>query len=296
MVGLSFPKTLIMSTQLFETVSYHLWQPCNMKCRFCYATFQDVKREMNLPKGHQTKAETIDMIHLLAEHGVSKITFAGGEPMLCPWLNDLLVEAKILGLVTSIITNGSYLTQDSLNEMDGILDWLGVSIDSLHPDTLLRSGRAVKGKEVVPTSQLEKLIISAREQYRYKIKINTVVHALNWTENLSSFLATIQPDRWKVFQVLPMLGQNDACEDLLITKDQFQDFVNRHLQYSPVAESNDLMRSSYMLIDPAGRFFNDAAGFHTYSRPIVEVGIKEAFADVGYSRETFLKRGGIYKW
>ena len=24
------------------SVNFHLWKPCNMKCNFCFATFQDV--------------------------------------------------------------------------------------------------------------------------------------------------------------------------------------------------------------------------------------------------------------
>ena len=33
------------------SVNFHLWKPCNMKCRFCFATFQDIGQEA-LPKGH----------------------------------------------------------------------------------------------------------------------------------------------------------------------------------------------------------------------------------------------------
>lgn len=28
------------------SVNYHIWEPCNMRCRFCFATFQDVKAEL----------------------------------------------------------------------------------------------------------------------------------------------------------------------------------------------------------------------------------------------------------
>ena len=36
-----------------------------------------------------------------------KLTFAGGEPTLCPWLPELIAHAKSLGLVTMLVTNGS---------------------------------------------------------------------------------------------------------------------------------------------------------------------------------------------
>jgi len=188
------------------------------------------------------------------------------------------------------------LSTDIIDEMSNYLDWLGVSIDSLRVETLIKTGRILRRQAEFDLTELQELLLLAKHGYNLKIKINTVVHALNYQEDLVPVLNLIQPNRWKVFQVLPMKGQNDGCEDLLITRDQFDSFVNRHRTYMPVAEPNDLMRSSYMLLDPAGRFFNDAAGFHTYSRPIIDVGIEQAFADVGYNRETFLKRGGIYNW
>ena len=38
-------------TKEIPSVNFHLWKSCNMKCRFCFATFQDVGRDV-LPKGH----------------------------------------------------------------------------------------------------------------------------------------------------------------------------------------------------------------------------------------------------
>ena len=33
------------------SVNFHFWQPCNMRCGFCFAQFLDV-RDSILPKGH----------------------------------------------------------------------------------------------------------------------------------------------------------------------------------------------------------------------------------------------------
>jgi len=35
-------------------------------------------------------------------------------------------------------------------------------------------------------------------------------------------------------------------------------------------------------------------GYHRYSRPILEVGLSEAFRDVEFSQDKFVKRGGLY--
>ena len=62
---------------IFETVSFHIVKPCNMKCKFCYATFQDFKVQKQL-----TIDEICSILDRLHFAGVKKVTFAGGEPML----------------------------------------------------------------------------------------------------------------------------------------------------------------------------------------------------------------------
>lgn len=77
------------------SVNFHLWKPCNMKCRFCFATFQDVEQDIS-PKGHLTREDCLAVVDALAGAGFEKINFAGGKPTLCPWLPDLILRAKEL--------------------------------------------------------------------------------------------------------------------------------------------------------------------------------------------------------
>lgn len=50
----------------------------------------------------------------LVEAGASKLTFVGGEPFLHPHIEQLLAAAKAAGLTTSIVTNGSRLSNERL--------------------------------------------------------------------------------------------------------------------------------------------------------------------------------------
>ncbi|MFX0113144.1 MAG: hypothetical protein ACFFB3_01210 [Candidatus Hodarchaeota archaeon] len=110
-------------------------------------------------------------------------------------------------------------------------------------------------------------------------------------------LEQLQPQRWKVFQVLRIEGQNDGrVDDLLITETQFQAFIDRHQAFNPIAETNDMMRGSYVMLDPLGRFFQNTTGKHTYSRSILKVSIKEAVKEVGWDKSKFFNRNGFYNW
>ena len=138
------PSDARRAARMPSSVNYHLWEPCNMRCRFCFATFQDVVAEV-LPRGHLARSESNRLVAELAPH-FQKITFAGGEPTLCPWLGDLIHDAKQLGMTTMVVTNGSRLASMDLGALAGDLDWIALSIDSVSPATHVQLGRAVRGK------------------------------------------------------------------------------------------------------------------------------------------------------
>ena len=106
----------------------------------------------------------------------------------------------------------------------------------------------------------------------------------------------------KVFQVLPIGGQNDGRVDsLLVTGEEFAQYVSRNryvesLGITVVPENNDLMTGSYVMVDPAGRFFDNVAGAHLYSRPINEVGVEAALREVSLDPDKFRSRNGMYNW
>lgn len=278
------------------SVNFHLWEPCNMRCKFCFATFQDVKQTI-LPKGHLLKEKAIRVIEEIAKAGFEKITFAGGEPLLCPWLSDLIKRAKQLGLTTMIVTNGSKLTNQFLLENKKYLDWIALSIDSLEDTTNIAIGRAITGKKPLGIS-FYKGLVNDIHKYGYGLKINTVVNAVNYTENFNEFIDFAKPKRWKVLQVLPIEGQNDGkIEDFKINSKQFESFVLNHQNIKiMVPESNEAIKGSYVMVDPAGRFFENSEGKHNYSKQILEVGIENALKMVHYDFEKFINRGGIYNW
>lgn len=281
------------------SVNFHLWQPCNMRCKFCFATFLDVKQTV-LPKGHLPKEQTIQVVEQLAMAGVEKITFVGGEPTLCPWLPELLHTAKQLGMTTMIVTNGSRLTSEYLDLIQEHTDWIALSIDSVNADTQLTIGRAVSGKVISDFSYAH--IVQMIKDRNIRFKVNTVVNRFNLTEDMSQFIVRLQPERWKLFQVLPIEGQNSgSVTPFLISEEEFQQFVKRHshLEQLGIAmqpEDNDAMTGTYVMIDPAGRFFDNVQGKLTYSRPILEAGVAGALTDIAFDFSKFVARGGMYAW
>ena len=135
-----------------------------------------------------------------------------------------------------------------------------------------------------------------------RLKVNTVVTALNAGEDMSDFLLALAPERWKVLQVLPIKGQNDGkVEPLCIDRDAFMKFCRRHQRIRDagielVSEDNEEMTGSYAMVDPAGRFFDNVSGRYQYSKSILDVGVEAAWHGVRFDEERFTQRGGRYEW
>ena len=276
--------------QPVPAVNFHLLQACNMRCKYCFAA--------NLRMAHLHLGDAREIVRLLSQAGFRKINFAGGEPMLYPELDRLIREAKENGMTTSIVTNGTKITDRWLDAMSGYLDWIALSIDSADPDTHKLSGRTTKECPLTTNRYLE--MCRAIRHHGIRLKINTVVTLYNRDEDMTGFIREAAPERWKIMQALAIDGQNDRNAGLFeITGEQFDAYVKRNGSVNDtwvVPESCDLMTGSYVMIDPTGRFFDNTKYSYTYSRPILQVGISSALQDVKINPEKFGMRGGRYEW
>ena len=278
-----------------NAVNFHLTKYCNYKCKFCFAEFNDKPLDKGL-----SKLEMFEIIELCAKNNIKKISFAGGEPMLCTWLNELIIYAKKLKLTTMLVTNGHFLTEEWLKSVDGSLDWVSLSIDSIDRNSLLKIGRA-RGRKTLSENEFFMKFEYLKKQ-KIKLKINTVVNQINYKEDLREFILKAKPKRWKIFKVLPVSGQSDkTINEMTIDDVQFEFFINKNKtilrqNINMVVENNDLMTNSYLMIDPFGRFFDNSTKKLSYSKPILKVGFQNAISQISYSYEKFIERGGVWDW
>lgn len=81
----------------------------------------------------------------------------------------------------------------------------------------------------------------------------------------------------------------------LITGDEWRLFNDRHKHQDRfVPEGNDVLASSYLLLDEHLRFLNKGVG--KPAKSILEIGVAAALKDVYWDEEGFEKRGRIYDW
>lgn len=277
------------------TVNFHLTKYCNMKCTFCYATFHDlgaVKHDFQRSK---------EIVSALAAAGFQKITFAGGEPTLVKELPELARLAKELGMVTTIVSNGSRLEdQEYYEQLVPHLDWVAISIDSIQDEVNVKSGRALAGGKALSAKFYVELLQKLRSS-GVKTKINTVVSSYNAGEDLTEFINLCQPTRWKILQALPVEGQNSAhFGEFEVHSSAYKAFVDRHSNIASrtvvVSEEIELIKGSYIMVSPEGKFYDNTGSGYVYSDPILSVGVEKALDQINFDPQKFDRRGGNYEF
>lgn len=282
------------------SVNFHLIEACNACCSYCFATFPHLGRRDRL-----SPVDREALVDAMVDAGVGKINFAGGEPTLMRDLGPLCERIKRRSrgrCAVSLVTNGARLGP-LLEDWAEWIDWVALSVDSADDRTNVALGRTRAGRLYAPV-MLE--LGAAAKRRGVRLKCNTVVSRLNVGEDMCGFISKLAPDRWKLFQMLPVVGENDgAVRDLAIPEVDFQAFVERHSALGEtgiaiVPENNDTMTDSYLMIGPDGRFFSHVPHVSgralKYGPPILEVGFGEALRQTGFSRDKFHARGGAYDW
>jgi radical S-adenosyl methionine domain-containing protein 2 len=297
--GLIDKPTNLRSTQTKATnapvsVNYFPSRKCNYTCGFCFHTETS---SFVLPIEEAKRG-----LRLLKEAGMCKLNIAGGEPFLYPrLLTELLRYCKEeLRLESvSIVSNGSKIREKWMKENCQWLDILAVSCDSFDAETNKKIGRGDDGGNVVRLF----CIADWCKKYGVKFKLNTVVNAHNWNEDMAVQIEKVAPFRWKVFQCLIVAGENDSedrkrdARTFLVTDEKWRVFCDRH-QHLPcyVPEDNNSMASSYLLLDEYMCFLDKGEGMVTQSESILKVGVQQAMEQVVWDKKSFVERGGIYDW
>ena len=92
-------------------VVFELTGACNQCCRFCYNYWRDGSTSIAAPNPPQVRKT---LRKLLSQASVGTISFSGGEPLLLSNIHDLVLYAMFKGSKVNVLTNGTLLTADAL--------------------------------------------------------------------------------------------------------------------------------------------------------------------------------------
>ena len=271
------------------SINLHLTNKCNYQCKFCFARNRCQGKEL-------TFKEWKKIILLLSEKKCLKINFAGGEPTLLPYLPELINYAKELGFFTSIISNGSLISEKFISTIKNSIDLIGLSLDSPLELKERQLGRKLINPNKSSYSHVEhvKYVSKLINSENIPLKINTTLTSLTWKDDFSSTLDCIDVYRWKILEVHKIKGINESFFELypLLTQYQIEYFLKNHKKYNPIYENSELLTDSYIIITPDGRFYFDQ--IQAYSPEILCYGIDKCYNNSYYSSTNFSQRNGLY--
>lgn len=237
-------------------VNLHLSEACNYRCKHCFAHFES-KRLLNLKEWESI----ID--NILQDSNIDYINFAGGEPLLYPYLDELIkyTSSKVK---CSVITNGSLLSENWIKNNVKFLSCVGLSIDSFEENTLKDIGRVSANGKTLKFSDIEE-ICKAVKKYNSncEIKINTVVSKMNCEEILFTKLEKLPISRWKIFKIREFDNEDFTNNNFCISDKEYWKFVRQNIG---IIDDNmvmvrmgdldvvleDSMESSYIIVDAKG--------------------------------------------
>lgn len=267
-------------------INYHITEVCNYSCKFCYAKWdrpneihaQGDDAELMLEKLARYFFNDADnKVKSVFPYKSVRINFAGGEPLILKnRFIQLILKTKALGFNLSIITNGHYLTDTFIDNYGSLFSMIGLSFDSQFKDARENIGRVDrKGNSFNEIDLVNTVTRLRRVNPSLIVKVNTVVNSLNYQESFIDLMTVLKPEKWKVFQVLPVLNDH-----LLVTNEQFARFIEQHAQLNEVmvVEDNEAMTNSYLMINPQGRFYQNSHSQqgYEYGGLILDVSVEEA--------------------
>ena len=97
-----------------ESATIELTYGCNLRCVHCYnPTHRILPQEL-------TTEEVFSILQQLADLGVLKLSFTGGETFSRPDALAIFREAKLLGFVLYLITNATRITEVVADELQAV--------------------------------------------------------------------------------------------------------------------------------------------------------------------------------
>lgn len=200
------------------SIQINLLNECTSKCKYCrkYTWPKDILDPTLLKRA---------IYHLYQYHALKSITFSGGDPILYPYLIDILQYCQALGIATSLIT--TLITEDTslLHDVAEYTTRLHVSVDGANKELYLKT-RGVDKFETVKENI--KFVNNIRKHFnKIPIRISSTISSINQN---------------KLYELFEFAKTTDSTINYY--------FIHKYDQYNPdSAQIMKCLKSIYLLDD-----------------------------------------------
>lgn len=206
---------------------------CNMKCIYCMPQhnikwFED--------KEILSFQEIVRITSIFADLGINKIRITGGEPLLRPYLENLITELKKISKIKTIsMTTNGMLLEEKIDQLSSAgITSLNISLDTFSEERF----KTLNG--IANLNRVIKGIQKARD-LGLKIKINTVV-IRNWNDDEIINFAKFARDYnvlLRFIEFMPLDGTGIWNNDLVVSKNEIINKISSNfMDIFPLKDSN----------------------------------------------------------
>ncbi len=191
----------------FEKVKFSITDSCEGKCGYCYRG--------PIVGGTRLKKEVVEtVVENCISIGLQKIHISGGNPMLHPNFDNIMLYTLSKNLPTKLSANATLLSRDRLHRYcDKGLSELALSIDSLDPNQhdIIRGikgdfTRVISLLDIFGNTNLKIVVTVVIEPLRSQ-KLDEIHRILDYGENIYVKIQLLEksllPDRYPLAQLLP---------------------------------------------------------------------------------------------
>jgi len=202
---------------------------CNLRCTYCMPA-DGLKW---LPKlDLLTATELIRVVRIAVTRlGVTNVRFTGGEPLLAPFLDDVVAGVAALEPRPSIAltTNGIGLSTRAASLAQAGLDRVNVSLDTLDRARFARVTRRDRLGDVVAG------LNAARAAGLTPIKVNAVLDPIDGLADAVELLRFCVRNGYqlRIIEQMPLDAGHQWCRNDMITAEQVLIALGEHFALSP---------------------------------------------------------------
>ncbi|MFZ2969899.1 MAG: radical SAM protein [Minisyncoccia bacterium] len=225
-----------------KEVCWNITARCNQKCRYCHRFLNVFELDFRQNK---------KILYNLINSGITDLTWTGGEPLLYDRIDELFKIAYNKGVINKLITNGSILTTNKLNNICKNLDSVTLSLDSVDPKINVKVGRGAGHFD-----RINQILKYFKKNYnQIKIRVNTVISSYNINEipDLTLYLDKFNIDCWRIFIFMPLRETALKNKNDFWVSDEAFENIKRYIIKNSKIKSLEFrrrgdMESKYVLI------------------------------------------------